>query len=119
MVENEITLIPSSLFSVDQGTLQSWREPVNFIPVNGDITEPPPLEKIEVKNSIYRLRCRKLPGIDGISGEMVKAILKVIPDYLESAFRKCFTEGRFPCSWKMARIIVLPRSYRGISCHGE
>ena len=100
-------------------------EPVDYSPLIREMVNPPTLERSEVVDSILRVRCRKSPGIDGMTGEMCKSIWKAIPEYLESIFGRCISEGYFPEAWKCARVVVLlkspdrvrsnPRSYRGIS----
>lgn len=124
---------------VDNVNLSTWRECADvllatFFPVaepadqsllmRGAVPSPP-LESSEVVDSIARVRCRKSPGIDGMTGEMCRNIWKAIPGYLEAIFARCFTDDYFPTAWKSARIVVLlksldrertsPRSYRGIS----
>ena len=124
---------------VDGVSLSTWREctdgllgvffpeaePVDYSPLIREMISPPNLERSEVQDSICRVRSRKSPGIDGMTGEMCKSIWKAIPEYLETVFGKCISEGYFPGVWKTARVVVLlkspdrvrsnPRSYRGIS----
>ena len=124
---------------VGNETLSSWREctdvllgvffpgaeAVDYSPLIREMIDPPNLERFEIEDSIHRVRSRKSPGIDGMTGEMCKSIWKAIPEYLESIFGKCVSEGYFPGTWKSARVVVLlkspdkvksnPRSYRGIS----
>ncbi|GBP92381.1 Putative 115 kDa protein in type-1 retrotransposable element R1DM [Eumeta japonica] len=86
---------------------------------------PPALLGSEISDSICKVRSRKSPGLDGMTGEMCKSIWKAMPEYLESVFAKCLSEGYFPEAWKKARVVVLlkspdkdrsdPSSYRGIS----
>lgn len=83
------------------------------------------VDMVEIHESFLKLKSRKSPGLDGMTGEMCKAIWRVIPEYLGAMFRKCVSAGYFPKEWKSARVIVLlkspdkirsnPRSYRGIS----
>lgn len=93
--------------------------------VNDVVAPAPELEGAEIAESIAQVKSRKSPGMDGITGEMLKSIWKVIPEYLEALYGQCVREGYFPREWKIARVIVLlksldkdrsnPRSYRGIS----
>ena len=120
-------------------TLSTWRnctnellgvffpraEPDDYSPLIREMVIPPNLVRSEVEDSICRVRSRKSPGMDGMTGEMCKSIWKAIPEYLEAIFGKCISEGHFPGAWKCARVVVLlkspdrvrsnPRSYRGIS----
>lgn len=85
---------------------------------------PPPLAECEVANAIALLRAKRSPGLDGITGEMVKAIWKVVPSFLVSLYADCISEGCFPNDWKVADVVILlkspdkdrtsARSYRGI-----
>lgn len=94
-------------------------------PLIREVVGPPPLQGTELSAGICQTRSRKSPGIDGMTGEMCKSIWKAIPEYMESVYRKCLSEGYFPRAWKVARVVVLlkspdrvrsnPRSYRGIS----
>lgn len=132
-------LVDMSGLQVDGVRLTSWRECTDvllgaFFPTveygeSPSLIEegiaPSGLERMELEDSIFQVRCRKSPGIDGMTGEMCKSIWKAIPEYLEVIFAKCLSEGYFPRAWKTARVVVLlkspdrvrsnPRSYRGIS----
>lgn len=100
-------------------------ERVGDIPPLVEITDPPPLDRSEVDECMCQIRCRKSPGMDGMTGRMLKAIWIGIPEYIESIFESCIRSNYFPSAWKMARVVVLlkapdrdrsnPRSYRGIS----
>lgn len=84
-----------------------------------------PLEDAEVDYAFSRVRSRRSPGLDGMTGEMCKSIWKAVPEHLGALYNKCVCEGYFPTEWKKARVVVLlkspnkvksnPRSYRGIS----
>ena len=83
------------------------------------------LEEREIIEGISRIKCRRSPGMDGITGEMLLNTYKAIPDYFWSLYKKCIENSKFPDCWKIARVIVLlksplkdksnPKSYRGIS----
>ena len=85
----------------------------------------PELTSGEVEEAVYRLRSRRSPGWDGMTGEMCKSIWRAIPEHLFCLFECCMREGVFPADWKVARVVVLlkspdrvrsnPQSYRGIS----
>ena len=120
-------------------TLSTWRECTDellgvffpraesddYSPLIREMVIPPNLDRSEVEDSICRIRSRKSPGMDGMTGEMCKSIWKAIPEYLGAIFGRCVSEGYFPGAWKCARVVVLlkspdrvrsnPRSYRGIS----
>ena len=87
--------------------------------------EIPPLRSCEIEESMARLRSRKSPGWDGMTGEMCKAIWQTIPSHVQCLFEYCFRKGYFPAFWKTTRVVVLlkspekdkssPQSYRAIS----
>lgn len=94
-------------------------------PHNVEVVGPPSLERWELDAGFHLIRCKKSPGIDGMTGEMCKSIWKAIPEYLEVLYSRCISEGYFPGAYKRARVVVLLkspdrvrsnlRSYRGIS----
>ena len=103
----------------------------NFFPVaesNALVTipseEPPSLESFEVDTAIARLRSRRSPGMDGITGRICKEVWRAIPQHMTALYARCITEGYFPDEWKRPRVVALlkgpdkdrsdPGSYRGI-----
>lgn len=85
---------------------------------------PPALETFEVDACIARVRSRRSPGLDGITGGMVKAAWRAIPEYMTALYSRCLADGYFPSEWKRPRVVALlkgpdkdrsdPASYRGI-----
>jgi len=85
---------------------------------------PPILEAFEVATSVAKLRSRRSPGMDGITGGIVKEVWRAIPQHLTKLYSRCLSEGYFPAEWKHPRVIPLlkgpdkdrsdPASYRGI-----
>ena len=61
----------------------------------------------EVESSITLTRSAGTPGMDGLTGYMLKAIWEAIPDYLYLLFKSCMKDGYFPSEWKAARVITL------------
>lgn len=86
---------------------------------------PSPLQSWEIDASVARLRSKRSPGWDGMTGEMCRNIWSAIPSYVECLFEECFRMEHFPEEYKVARVVVLrkasaldmssPRSYRPIS----
>lgn len=103
----------------------------NFFPVS-ELTapyvvpdaSPPPLESSEVNACVARLKSRRSPGMDGITGVIFKAVWRAIPEHLTALFSRCIRSGYFPTEWKRPRVVALlkgpdkdrsdPASYRGI-----
>ncbi len=53
------------------------------------------------------IRSRKAPGLDGITGSVVKEFFRAAPDFLMTLMRRCLDEGVFPASWKAAKVMTL------------
>ena len=103
----------------------------NFFPVpnmrmlnHGPDPLPEELQSAELSTCINLARSSGSPGMDGITGRMVKAMWKAIPDHVLTLMASCLRLGYFPEEWKAARVVVLlkspdkvrsnPGSYRGI-----
>lgn len=79
----------------------------------------------EVEVSVMSTRSRKSPGMDGITGAMLKCGWIVLAEFICKLFNQCMHEGYFPNKWKEADVVILlksgnrvkdnPRSYRPIS----
>lgn len=62
--------------------------------------------------------------MDGINGEMIRALWWAIPQHLMALYEQCLVEGYFQSEWKVGDVVVLlkspdkirsnPRSYRPI-----
>lgn len=66
-----------------------------------------------------RIRSRKSPGIDRMTGRMYKVIWKAMLEYIETAFSRCMNQGLFPRAWSSARVVVLLRSAHFLPCFGK
>jgi len=77
----------------------------------------------EVGQAIASLKWGKVPGLDQISGEMLKCSPQVTLPFLTTMFNAIFTEGQIPDIWSSSVIFPVfkggclddPDSYRGIS----
>ena len=77
-----------------------------------------------VKKCLSKIKGRKTPGLDGLTGLMLRKLFHAAPEYILTIINKCFSEGTFPRLWKIAKVIILlkspdkpttsPRSYRPI-----
>lgn len=82
------------------------------------------VEREEVDRAVSRIKKNKAPGLDGISGAMVKEAYRVIPEYFFALFSECVRAGKLPLSWRTAEVVVIlksdakprndPKSYRPI-----
>lgn len=103
----------------------------NFFPVAESnahiaipIEAPPALEAFEVDACVARLKSRRSPGMDGITGAICKALWRAIPQHMTAMYSRCLETGYFPTEWKHPRVVPLlkgpdkdrtdPTSYRGI-----
>ena len=77
----------------------------------------------EVTNAINKLKSGKSPGIDCISGEIIKASGKIIAPILVKLFNNILISGTYPSTWTMGLLtpihkkgsFLLPDNYRGIT----
>ena len=79
------------------------------------IVQNVPLQTVELSLEILgtvvnEIRSRKAPGLDGITGSVVKEFFKAVPDFLMALMRRCLDEGVFPAKWKAAKVITLLKS---------
>ena len=61
----------------------------------------------ELKRAGGRLKARTAPGIDGLSNEILKEVIRAYPEILLEAFNSCLREGRFFADWKKQRLVLL------------
>ncbi|KAH8245649.1 hypothetical protein KR026_002779 [Drosophila bipectinata] len=93
-------------------------------PIAGAEDVPPALEEVEVDACVARLKSRRSPGMDGITGTICKAVWRAVPQHLMALYSRCIQSGYFPREWKRPRVVALlkgpdkdrcePSSYRGI-----
>lgn len=69
----------------------------------------PDVSEIEIQESIKKTKSGKAPGPDGFPPDCVKRLGRIKIEILIILFNKCLRDGRFPKSWKLARVIVLPK----------
>lgn len=87
--------------------------------------EHTPLSRLEVNEAVFRNAPRKAPGLDGINGDIMRAMWWAMEEQLMALYEQCFTESKFPDAWKVADVVALlkspdkirtePGSYRPIS----
>ena len=77
----------------------------------------------EVRSAVYRLRCGKACGMDGIVSEFYNVNCDVLVNYLCNLFNCIFQGGKYPTAWCQSLIQPLHKkgsmsevnNYRGIS----
>ena len=83
-----------------------WENPAEAIPRE----EVPLLSEDEMIKAIKAMKTGKAPGSDGITGEVLKGAVKVIPGILLSIFNACLVAEVFMRQRKLSRIVLL---YKG------
>lgn len=63
----------------------------------------------EVKSLIDSLPYKKSPGIDGITGEILRGISYKVCKYITSIIQSCLSTGYFPTKWKEAYVVMIPK----------
>ena len=83
-----------------------------------------PFSMKELKDAMKKVKTRKAPGPDGITGELLKHLGACSRAVLQKTFNHSWMKGVVPAVWKEAAIIPVPkkgkdkknpRSYRHIS----
>ena len=86
-----------------------------------------PVTEDEILKIIAKLKNKKSVGMDGINVRVLKKAAHIVSPYLKTAFNKCVSEGVFPQSMKIAKVIPifkageknLASNYRPISILGN
>ncbi|KAL1448257.1 hypothetical protein WDU94_012354 [Cyamophila willieti] len=98
-----------------QSEIEEW-EPTS---VNEDSV--PAITKDELATALLAMKCKKAPGQDMVTTEILKVAGLTCPDHLLKVFNNILTSGKFPSDWKTAKVVLLrkpgkpefvPSSYR-------
>lgn len=136
MCRREVARSKANFIQVNGRYLYTWRECTRalldrFFPqphqqnrTYGPHNQPEEVTYLEVKLACQKVRTDVAPGLDGLTGRMVKAMWNAIPHHALALYAHCLREGHFPEQWKTAKTVVLlksvdkprtnPGSYRGI-----
>ena len=68
--------------------------------------------KEEVKQVIESLQPKKTPRPNGVTNEIIKLVFKEIPKIMTATYNACLRRGRFPVSWKIAKILPIAKPGR-------
>jgi exonuclease III len=71
--------------------------------------EIPSLNAKELEAAAETMKRRKAPGPDQIPNEVVKAVVKEIPEEVLSIMNGCLKKNEFPTAWKIARLVLIPK----------
>jgi hypothetical protein len=61
----------------------------------------------EIRNAVESMDNKKVPGEDGITGEIFKQIFEPLPKYITTMYNGCLRKGVFPKRWKRAKLIPI------------
>ncbi|KAG5861489.1 hypothetical protein JTB14_038427 [Gonioctena quinquepunctata] len=75
--------------------------------------DPSPFALTEIKIAAQKLKNQKAPGPDGISAEIVKAAVALLPDIFLLCLNTLLKRNSFPQSWKTANIVLIPKEIIG------
>ncbi|KAL4083919.1 hypothetical protein QTP88_029235 [Uroleucon formosanum] len=119
---------PPPTASMEYATLQSVVD--TLFPKHRARTDGPPVPAdsvvpstaSEVDAAVERAGSKnKAPGPDGLTGKILRAVLKAHPNILLGLYNSCLRSGTFPAEWKTSRVVLLkkgnkpdgvPSSYR-------
>lgn len=63
----------------------------------------------EFAGAYARMRASKAPGMDGYTNRMLRVVWQTIPEYMKAMYNACLNVAVFPESWKVARVVVIPK----------
>ena len=63
----------------------------------------------EIKNAVASMGNKKAPGEDGITGEIYKSAMEILPRYITAIYNGCLRRGTFPKRWKRGKIIPITK----------
>jgi hypothetical protein len=63
----------------------------------------------EIKNAGASMRDKKAPGEDGITSEIFKVLVEILPRYTTAIYNGCLKSGKFPSRWKKAMILPITK----------
>jgi len=63
----------------------------------------------EIKNAVASMEHNKAPGEDGITSEIFKSVVKILPGYITAIHNGCLRSGTFPTRWKKGKILPVTK----------
>lgn len=75
--------------------------------------EIPQFRMEELVEAFQRLRNKKAPGTDGLSGEVVKMFFETAPNFCLKFFKYLLVSGTFPKIWKTGKLGLLENEGTG------
>lgn len=77
---------------------------------HGPLEQHVPIDELEVKNAIWRMKPSKAPGLDGITAGMLRKAWPHIKDTTTLLMDRCLENASFPDCWKVSSLIIIPKS---------
>ncbi len=68
-----------------------------------------PIRLAEIRTVIQKLRVNKAPGLDSVNAQMLKELPRVGGIFLLNLFNAILRQRHIPASWKLAKIILIPK----------
>jgi len=116
--------VTSSLCRADGSHTETVEETMEvfldtFVPIDpdqggslrqGPLEQHVPIDELEVKNAIWRMKPSKAPGLDGITAGMLRKAWPQIKVTTTLLMDRCLENATFPESWKVSRLVIIPKS---------
>ena len=112
-IRNQLIKIPRAQDQLPTKCFNANSPPLPNIPPNFQPSDYPAellCDEAEVYDLILSLDPTKSTGPDGISVKMLKGTIDAIVPSLTRIFNLSLSTGTFPNSWKLARIVPVPKS---------
>lgn len=75
----------------------------------------PPIEIKEISELIRKAKPKKSPGFDGITAKAIKNSPPIVLTFLQKIFNTALKLNHFPSTWKIAKIILLPKAKKDLT----
>lgn len=64
--------------------------------------------------AVRSLKANKVPGIDRVSNEILKEVIKFRPGLMLDIYNKCITQASLLKEWKMARLVLVRKKKKSL-----
>ncbi|XP_076549205.1 uncharacterized protein LOC143306714 [Osmia lignaria lignaria] len=80
---------------------------------------PYPFSTRDAVAALAKVSGGKAPGRDGITGEALRPIMRLAPEWIRDLFNACYRLGYFPNSWKVGRLVLIPKPGKPFSSYSD
>nr|XP_034194848.1 uncharacterized protein LOC117611073 [Osmia lignaria] len=70
---------------------------------------PYPFNALDIATALGKVSRGKAPGRDGITGEALRPLYKLAPEWVRDLFNACYRLSYFPATWKIGRLVLIPK----------